>query len=76
MTLPGKSTEHIKHNYMALVVKVKEGDVVFSLILLEKRKEGFEEGLKDTADHQLPEQLASRTGICFFYDYGTLSEGQ
>lgn len=57
---------------MALVVKV------FSLILLEKRKEGFEEGLKGTADHQLPEQLASRTGICFFFmTMGpSLSEGQ
>lgn len=46
-----------------------EGDVVFSLILL-KRKEGLQEGLTDSADHQLPEQLASRTGIWFFMTMG------
>lgn len=55
MILATGSCEHIRHNSVALVARVKDtvAQVVFWLILPEKEKTGLEEEWTDTADHQL-----------------------
>lgn len=62
MILARESIEHIKHNYIT-GCEGQSPEAVFSLILLQKRNQGFEGILIDAADHWLDEQLGST--VCF-----------